>query len=403
MVDGTAAAVAPASDAGRWRALAVLALGMVLAMSTWFSATAVVPQLRAAWGFGPNGAALLTIAVQVGFVLGALASAVTGLADRVRPTRVMLGGALLAASANVGLLVVDDLVGAVVLRLLTGAALAGVYPPAMKAMAAWFVRGRGLALGTMVGALTLGSALPHLVNGLGGLDVTTVVVATTLLTVVGGLVAAAVPEGPHAFPRAPFEPGAALVVVRDRRVRLASYGYFGHMWELYAVWAWVGAYLAASFERSGGVAEPARAAAFGAFAAIGIGALGAVVGGRIADRTSRTTATILSLVLSGTAAAAAGPVWGGPPALVVGLVLVWGFWVIADSAQFSALVTEVADQRFVGTAVTLQLALGFTLTVATIWLVPVLVELVTWRWAWWLVVPGPVAGVLSMRALARSC
>jgi MFS family permease len=385
---------------GRWRALAWLATGMLLAMTTWFSASAVVPQLRAAWGFGATGGAMLTIAVQVGFVVGAVASATTGLADRVAPTRVMLAGALGAATVNLGLLAVEGLAPAVALRLATGAFLAGVYPPGMKAMATWFRAGRGTALGVMVGALTLGSSLPHLVNGLGGLEVDVVIVTTSVLTVLGGAVSAAVPEGPFGFPVAPFAPREAWRVLADRRVRLASYGYFGHMWELYAMWAWVGTYLAASFARSG-LDRPDQAAAFGAFAAIAVGAAGCVVGGLIADRTSRTTATSLAMVLSGAAAAAAGLVWAGPWPLVVGLVLAWGFWVVADSAQFSTLVTEVADQRWVGTAVTLQLAAGFTLTVATIWLIPVLVDAVGWRWAFLALVPGPVAGTWAMRTLAR--
>lgn len=342
---------------------------------------------------------MLTIAVQVGFVVGAVASAALGIADRFAPTRVMLAGAVGAAIVNLGLLVVDSLVPAVVLRFATGMFLAGVYPPGMKAMATWFRAGRGMALGVMVGALTLGSSLPHLVNGLGGLDADVVLVTTSLLTVVGGVVAVTAPDGPFPFPRAPFHPREALQVLADRRVRLASYGYFGHMWELYAMWAWVGAFLAASFERTG-VGAPERSAAFGAFAAIAIGAVGCVVGGVIADRRSRTFATSLSMVASGAAAAVAGLVFAGPWPLVLAVVLVWGFWVVADSAQFSTLVTEVADQRWVGTAVTLQLAAGFTLTVATIWLVPVLVDVVGWRWAFLLLVPGPVVGTAAMRTLA---
>ncbi len=384
---------------GRWRALAQLATAMLLAMTTWFSASAVVPRLREAWDLGGSGAAMLTIAVQVGFVVGAVLSAALGLADRARPTVVILGGALGAAAVNLGLLAVDSLGPAIGLRLATGMFLAGVYPPAMKAMATWFRRGRGTALGIMVGALTFGSSLPHLVNGLGGLDPTVVIVTTSALTAVGGVTALTTPDGPLTFPRAPFRPGQALQVVADRRVRLASYGYFGHMWELYAMWAWIGTWLATSFAAVG-IPDAERLGAFGAFAAIGIGAAGCVAGGVIADRRSRTYATSLAMIASGGAAALAGLVWGGPPVLVVGLALFWGFWVVADSAQFSTLVTEVADQRWVGTAVTLQLAAGFTLTVATIWLVPLVVDAVGWRWGFLLLVPGPVLGTLAMQRLA---
>ncbi len=388
-----------ADPARRWTMLARLATAMFLAMTTWFSASAVLPQLRQAWDLGPTGGAMLTIAVQVGFVVGAVMSAALGIADRFAPRRVMLAGAMGAAAVNLGLATVTSLVPALGLRFATGMFLAGVYPPAMKAMATWFRTSRGTALGVMVGALTLGSSLPHLVNGLGGLDADVVIITTSVLTAAGGVLALTTPDGPFPFPRAPFRPAAALQVVADRRVRLASYGYFGHMWELYAMWAWVATYLAASFDRTG-VAEPQRLAAFAAFAAVGIGAAGCVVGGIIADRRSRTFAAGLSMVVSAVGAAAAGLVWGGPVPLVVGVVLVWGFWVVADSAQFSTLVTEVADQRWVGTAVTLQLAAGFTLTVATIWLVPILVEAIGWRWAFLLLVPGPMVGTWAMRTLA---
>jgi MFS family permease len=384
----------------RWRALGWLALAEFLAMSTWFSASAVVLELREVWQLSAGASSLLTIAVQVGFVAGALGSAALSLADRFSPQRVMALGALGAATVNGALLLASSAGTAIGLRLLTGVFLAGVYPPALKAMATWFRRGRGLALGVMVGALTLGSALPHLVRALGGLDWRTVVVGTSLATVVGGLLALVVPDGPFPFPRGSFRPREALRAARDRRVRLVTYGYLGHMWELYAMWAWVATYLTTSFARAG-VDRPSLGAAVAAFGAVGIGAVGCVVGGVLADRRGRAWLTSLAMTASGATAALIGFVWGGPPALVVLVALFWGFWVIADSAQFSTLVTEVADQRYVGTTVTLQLAAGFTLTIPTIWLVPVLVERVGWRWAFLALTPGPLLGTLAMRVLRR--
>jgi MFS family permease len=384
-------------DTGRWRALCLLALAMVLSMATWFSASAVVPQLRVRWDLTDGTAAWLTIAVQLGFVVGAVASALLQLADRYRPLRVVAVGAVAAAAVNLGLLVAPGAAQAIGLRLGTGMALALVYPPGMKAMAAWFRRDRGLALGVMVAALTLGSALPHLVNGLGGLDADVVVVATSVLSLAGGGVALLVAEGPHRFPTAPFRPAQVLDVLRDRPTRLATLGYVGHMWELYALWAWVAVFLGSSFERSGG---PGGAAApLGAFAVIGVGALGSAVGGRLADRRGRAWLTRVSLAVSGTCAALVGATWGRAPVLVLAVALVWGFWVVADSAQFSTIVTEVADQRYVGTALTVQLALGFVLTVVTIWLLPLLESVVTWRWAFLLLVPGPLLGFVVMGRL----
>lgn len=384
---------------GRWRALAWLGTAMLLAMTTWFSATAVVPQLSAQWGLSATQGSWLTIAVQLGFVAGALLSAGLTLADVLSPRRLMLLGAIGAAAANLVLLVADGATGAIIARFATGAFLAGVYPPAMKAMASWFRRDRGLALGVMVGALTLGSAMPHLVNALGGADWRVVIVVTSVLTVGGGAIAEfVVRDGPFRFPTVPFDPRQLLVVVRDREVRLASIGYFGHMWELYAMWAWIGVFYATSFE-AGGTGLSVVAASTAAFATIGIGAAGCVVGGRLADRHGRAWLTSLSMVLSGLSAVTIGLLWSGPVLPLVLLGLFWGFWIVADSAQFSAVVTEVADQRYVGTAVTLQLAFGFVLTVATIWLIPLLAELVGWRWAFVVLAGGPLLGTAAMLRL----
>ncbi len=384
------------SARARSRALAVLAAALVLSMTTWFSATAVIPQLDEQWGLSDNAKAWLTIAVQLGFVAGALVSAVLNLADVVPPRRVIVGGALGAAAANAAILAVDGPEIAIPLRFLTGFFLAGIYPPALKLMSTWYRIGRGTALGILVGALTLGSAVPHLVNGLGGLDWELVVAVTSVLTVAGGLLAATVPDGPYPFPRATFDPHQARLVFSNRGVRLASFGYFGHMWELYAVWAWFFVFAAA--EIFSDVAE----AAYLTFAVIGIGALGCWAGGVAGDRWGRARTNAVLMAISGVCAvviglSAAGPVW-----IPVLIGLVWGFTVVGDSAQFSTVVTEVGDQAYVATALTLQLALGFTLTVITIWLVPIWVDWLTWKWAFAFLAIGPALGVLSMVRLRES-
>ena len=387
---------------GRWAALGVLAVAVLLAMTTWFSASAVVPQLRVAWGLGTGAASLLTISVQLGFVVGALASAFLGLADRLPPRRLILLGALGAAVANAGLLLADGPGLALPLRALTGASLALVYPPSLKAMATWFRRGRGTALGIMVGALTLGSAAPHLVNGLGAANYQVVIATTSLLTVAGGLLAEiAGRDGPFPFPRSTFSPRAARAAFTDRGVRLSSVGYFGHMWELYAMWAWASAFATDALLRHGS-ADPARGGAYAAFAVIGIGALGCWVGGLLGDRWGRTKLTALAMGLSGSSAVLIGLLRGGPLWLLALVGLFWGFWVVADSAQFSTIVTEVADQAYVGTALTLQLAAGFVLTVFTIYLVPVLRDSYSWTYAFMVLAPGPLLGAWAMLRLGRS-
>jgi MFS family permease len=383
---------------GAGRALGLLACALVLAMTTWFSASAVIPQLRDEWQLSTTAGAWLTIAVQLGFVCGALLSSMLTLADVVPPHRVLFGGALGAAAANALLLLSDGPATAIPLRLATGFFLAGVYPPALKLMATWFRRGRGTALGILVAALTAGSAVPFLVNGLGGIDWQAVIAITSLLTALGGALAlVAVPEGPYPFPRAAFDPRQAGLVLTNRGVRLASLGYFGHMWELYAMWAWFFV-----FARDELFAD-ASTAALTTFVVIGVsGALGCVAGGLLGDRHGRPGTNAAMLGVSGCCALVIGLL---PTPAAVAVALVWGFAVIADSAQYSTLVTEHADQAYVGTALTLQLAVGFTLTVVTIWLVPYAEDAVGWRWAFSFLALGPALGILAMlrlRALDRA-
>jgi MFS family permease len=382
---------------GRFAALALLALALLLAMTTWFSASAVIPQLRELWLLTPGGAAWLTIAVQIGFVAGALVSAGLNLPDIASPKAVMLGGALGAAAANLLLVGTGSAAGAIPLRLATGFFLAAVYPTALKRMATWFVRGRGTALGVLVGALTAGSAAPHLVNGLGGLDWRTVIRWTSALTVAGGLLSLVVRDGPFPFPRASFDPRKAREIFTNRAVRLASFGYFGHMWELYAMWSWFLVFFSESLQSRG--SEPGAAPAYATFAVIGAGALGCWAGGVLGDRWGRTQTTALMMVVSGTCALVVGGLFGAAPWLILAVGLVWGFTVVADSAQFSTMVTELSHQSYIGSVLTLQLALGFTLTVATIRLVPFLRTELGWGWAFAALAPGPALGTLAMLRL----
>jgi MFS family permease len=397
----TAASDVEALPVGRWRALAVMGVARLLCMTTWFSASAVVPQVRAAWHLTTNQASLLTIAVQIGFVVGAVISAALTLADVFPPKWVFFVAAVGAAAVNAGIALAHGPGLAIPLRFLTGFFLAGVYPVGLKLLSTWFRRGRGLALGVMVGALTLGSAMPHFVNGIGGLGWQQVILATSILTLAGALLAAVtVHDGPFPFSRAPFDPRQAGQVFRNRGVRLASMGYFGHMWELYAMWAWFLAFATDSLTQSGHP-NPRQTAALATFAVIGIGAVGCWLGGILGDRWGRTYTTAAAMAISGTCALVIGFTFGHAFALVLAVGLIWGLTVVADSAQFSTIVTELADQSYVGTAVTLQLAVGFTLTVLTIWLVPILRDHLGWRWTFAFLAPGPFIGLLVMLHLRR--
>lgn len=387
---------------GRWVALCLLAVAMVLAMTTWFSATAVVPQLRLAWSLSPLAATMLTIAVQVGFVAGALLAAALSLPDIMSARTLILFGACGAALANIVLVTTPPVGVALASRFLTGLFLAGVYPPALKAVLTWFNVGRGTALGVMVGALTLGSATPQLLTALGGADWRVVIVGTSILTVFGGLIAKYLSkDGPLPCPRAVFAPRQAISVMRNRAVRLACIGYFGHMWELYAMWAWIYAFCRAEIQVAGGGVS-ATVDALAAFAIIASGTLGCVVGGILGDRWGRTRLTRLSMALSGTCCLVIGPAARLGALVLLPVAVFWGFWVVADSAQFSSIVTETSEQDYVGTAVTLQIALGFTLSLVTIWLIPFVQDTVGWTWAFAVLAPGPLLGVVAMTRLLHS-
>jgi MFS family permease len=377
----------------------VLAIATLLAMSPWFSGTAVVRQLAPEWHLSRAATAWLTIAVQIGFVAGALAATLTNLLDIYSSRAVLIFSSVGAALVNAGFAAAHGPGVALALRFATGFFLAGVYPTALKLMATWFQAGRGRALGIMVGALTIGSAAPHLVNALGGWPWRSVVLATSALTLAGALLATlAFHEGPFPFPRAKFDIAEGGRVLRNRGVRLACLGYFGHMWELYAMWAWYQVFLFDSLTKSG-LHEVRTLASLGAFAVIGAGFLGSMVAGDLADRWGRAQSASLALAISGVCSLLVGLFYGASPVIVIALGLVWGASVVADSAQFSTLVTELAEPSTVGTALTLQLGIGFALTTATIWLVPLLRDTVGWRWAFAFLAPGPALGLIAMSRL----
>lgn len=389
----------PSEASGRGRALAAICLSLVLTMSTWFSATAVAPELAALWQLSEVAASALTIAVQAGFVAGALMLGLGNLPDIVPPRRLMISAAAIAAAANALPLAVPQFEAAVAARFLTGICLAGLYPPALKLLATWFVRGRGFALGSAIAALTLGSALPHLLRATVETDWRIVVAATSVATLAGGLILlVAVREGPYPFPVARFDPGQVGRVVRNRAVVLASLGYFGHMWELYAMWAWIFAFTTSAFQAQAVAIAPSLVT----FLAIAAGAVGCVGGGFLADRIGRTITTSGMMLVSAACALSIGLVFDGPLWAFVVVVAVWGATIVGDSAQFSAIVTEAGERDLVGTALTLQLGIGFALTIAAIWLIPAMVAtLGSWQWAFVVLVPGPLLGAAAMLTLRR--
>jgi MFS family permease len=409
-------------DPHRWQQLFWLSLCSLLAMTLWFSVSAVAPTLKETWRLSSFDQACLTISVQVGFAAGALASAVWNIADRWPATRLLALCALLGAGLNASIaLVIENEFAAtrsgylvvLLLRAATGAMLAGVYPVGMKLMASWFRRGRGLAIGVMVGALTIGSATPHLLRALpldslfariwpsaiGSLPETWRLVLLSASLCAGAAALFAViflKSGPWLPAASKFDWSYFVRVWQDEPLRRANFGYLGHMFELYAMWTWAPQLLLVSYEKE----YSPKAAYLAAFATIAIGGVGCIAAGRFADRRGRCLTAILSLIVSGGCALAAGSLVSWPIALTV-ICLLWGLSVIADSAQFSAAVSELCDPRYVGTAPAIQTCSGFLLTTVTIAILPLLQERLGWPLATAMLALGPLVGIWHMARLRK--
>lgn len=389
------------SPKGKWSALVVTALSVILPLTTWFSATAIIPDISKDIHFTTNQLAWLTNGVQAGFVLGAIVTSLLSLADVLLPQILMAWSAVLAGFANAFILLDIGPEGIIIARILTGIALSGIYPPSMKFIATWFLKGRGLAMGTLVGALTFGSALPHYIRAIEfGLDWQVVIIVSSVACLVSAVIFAFIlKEGPERFARTKISPRHLGRILRNKPVMLANFGYFGHMWELYAMWGW---FLSYSISAKTSMAADWNASIL-TFSVIALGAPSSVIAGLIADKIGRPITTVACMVISGSCAILIGVFFDGPSWLFIIIAAIWGFTVVADSAQFSASVSEYANNSLIGTALVFQMGVGFAITIFIIWLVPHLAELFGgWRWTFVILAIGPILGTGAMIRLHRN-
>ncbi len=366
--------------------------------SLWFAGNAVVLDLQHDWGLAEQSVGYITTAVQLGFICGTLIFAFLAIADRFSPRRVFFVCSTVGALSNIGLLAVPEgLSGLLLSRFITGFFLAGVYPVGMKIAAGWFDKELGRALGYLVGALVLGTAFPHLIRGTGAeLPWQQVIIGVSILSAIGGtMILVLVPDGPHLPKGSAFNPWALAIILRSKHFRASAFGYFGHMWELYTLWAFIPVWLLAYSEGS----DINLSVPLWSFTVIAIGFFGCVVGGLISVKIGSAKVAAYQLAVSGLCCLLSPIFFYADVSIFIVFLLVWGISVVGDSPQFSALNAANAPSEYVGSALTIVNSIGFLITVFSIQLVNSLVLVIEPEFIFWLLIPGPVFGLWMMKPL----
>ena len=381
-------------------ALLLVTVATLLSLSVWFSTNAVSTALEIEKSIDQSSMAVLTIAVQIGFVFGTLFISFTNLSDLINARTLFVVSSILAAIANLLVIPLDSTDALVVTRFATGAFLGGVYPMGMKVISGWYVSGRGFAIGTLVGAVTLGSGTPHILMSVFSENWQMVIILSSILTITGGVILKAfVSDGPHNVPGARFNPRYLISALSERGPRLALIGYLGHNWELYAMWAWIGSFMSYVLEERSLFGDGVQLASLITFLVFAVGAVASSLAGAWSEKIGRTAVATIAMVISGCVALFIGFIPVQWSVLIVIFVLIWGASVIADSAQFSTAITELSDPVYRGTMLTFQIGVGFAITAGSIWLLPIVKDLFGWGWAFAILALGPAVGITAMLRL----
>ena len=381
--------------------LTLVSISLLFSLTVWFSANAITPQLINLWNLSQVDLAILSIILIIGFVLGGFVYSILNLPDLVKTPVFFSINALLSALGNFFAALSPNFSTFIIFRFLTGFFLAGVYPTSMKLISSWYKRNRGLAIGILLGALTAGSGLPYVFNITGIPNWRFLLSISSILALLGSVIIYVfIQEGPHLVRGAKFHLSNLKDIFSKKSVRLANYSYFGHMWELYAFWIWIPKFLQEVHSRTSPGIDVNIYFSLGTFLIFISGAVGNMIGGKIADIIGRTKFNIIMLVISGTSSLIIGFFLNNA---FFGLVIaiIWGLTVVPDSPQYSAMISELSDPTYIGTALAMQTAIGFAITNISIWLLPVMIDLLGWTFGFTFLVLGPITGIISLIKLRR--